>query len=360
MRDPWNDSELARRFAASARDSAARAPLNAALATVIARRPNLSGLLAHAPDTQQLPVLLLAAIHALVLDETDHPLARWYPNLTDDARDPADADLAPTLEAFVEERAATVLEIVGSRHVQTNEVGRCALLVPAFALLATPGTPLAHVDVGCSAGLTTLWPRFSYRYDDGPTIGDAGAPVRLACGTEGTAPLDLASTELPRCVAAIGIDAHPIDVGDADDARWLEACCWPDQADRFHRLRAAITMARADPPRLVRGDAVDEVGPALDALPADAHPVVTTTWALNYLEPDRRRAFLDELGRIGRERDLSYVHAEAPALTPELDHPVDDADEHLTALGLVTWRDGERSARHLGSTHPHGYWIRWA
>ena len=359
MRDPGSDSELARRFADSARQSEARAPLNAALARIIAHRPELHRLLAHAPRAQQLPVLLLATIHFLVLEDPDHPLARWYPNLTERPLDPDDERLAPTLEVFVDERLATVIECVASRQVQTNEVGRCAILLPPLRLVADEVGPLAHLDVGASAGLNLLLPDFSYRYDGGGSIGSHAATVQIACSTRGTAPLDLRSTTIPEIVRRCGIDRRPIDVTDPTEARWLEACCWPDQADRFRRLGAAIDMARSSPPELLAGDAVDSLAATVERLADRAHVVVTTTWALNYLEPGRRIDFLAELDRIATATDLSWVFAESAALTPELPHADDVTDDALTQLVLVTWRDGRRSVRHLAATHPHGYWIHW-
>lgn len=361
MRDPGNESELAQRFRNLARSSLPRAPLNSALADVIARRPHLSGLLGHAPATQQTPVLLLAAIHFLVLDEPTHPLARWYADIDPDPRPPDHPELAATLTEFVEDRAASVIGIVATRHVQTNEIGRCALLLPCFAVIAPDTGPLAHVDIGASAGLNLLLPTYAYRYDDGEPIGDPSSPVELRCGTRGAGPVDVSALMMPSVVAHRGIDTDPIDVTDPVEARWLEACCWPDQADRFRRLRAAIALARRAPPDIVRGDAVDALAATVAAATSaiDAHPVVTTTWALSYLEPDRRRAFVAELGRIGAGTDLSWVFAESPAQTPELPHADDHGDRHLTALGLVTWRNGHRRVYHLAETHPHGYWIHW-
>ena len=359
MRDPWNDSELARRFDAQARTAYARAPLNAALASIIARRPALHGLLGHAPDTQQLPVLLLAAIHFLVLDEPEHPLAGWYPNITEHPHAPDDRRLADTLESFVEERSAAVLDIVGSRHVQTNEVGRCSLLLPAFRLVADEFGEIAHLDVGASAGLNLLLPSFSYRYDGGEPIGPDDSTVKLMCDTRGDSPVDLSSMTVPAISSRCGIDARPIDITDPGEARWLEACCWPDQADRFQRLRAAIDIARQQPPELLMGDAVDSVTTTVERMATRAHPVVSTTWALNYLAAERRSAFVAALDRARTTIDLSWVFAESPALTPELPHDQDLKDDHLTELTLVTWRDGERTIRHLAETHPHGYWIHW-
>ena len=363
MRDPWNDSELARRFAAHARTSATRAPLHSALAGIVSRRPALSGLLAHAPETRRLPVLLLAAIHFLVLDEAEHPLASWFPDLCETPRSPDDPELAPTVVDFVERRAPAVLELVASRQVQTNEVGRCALLVPAFSLVAAGTGPIAQVDVGSSAGLTLLWPRFSYRFDGGRTVGSRGSvrpSVVLDCATRGDAPLDLDTLVLPDAPVRVGIDIDPIDVSDPVEARWLQACCWPDQADRLARLRSAVDLAREDPPTVRRGDAVETVADVVDGVEGDLHPVVTTTWALNYLPATRRTEFVAVLDRLGARRDLSWVFAESPALTPGLPHATSHADGDLTALALVTWRDGVRSVTHLGVAHPHGYWIHWS
>lgn len=316
----------------------------------------MSSLLGHAPVEQQLPVLMLAAIHFLLLDETDHPLAAWYPNITDDHRDPDDAELAATLQTFIDERSAAILEILGSRRVQTNEVGRCALFLPAFAEVAADIGALAHVDVGTSAGLNLLLPHYSYRYDSGEWIGSS--VVDIECSTRGAGPR---ATAVPDVVSSVGIDSRPIDATDPVEARWLEACCWPDQADRFERLRAAIGIASDHPPRIVEGDAVDTVGSTVAEMDEQAHPVVTTSWVLNYLAPADRHRFVSTLDDIGADIDLSWVIAESPAQTPELPHPGELAGAPLgiTSLTLVTWRNGQRSVRPLGTCHPHGYWIHW-
>lgn len=360
MRDPWNDSELAEHFRIHQRDAFSRAPLNAALSSAISRDRSLHTLLAHAPKEQQLPVLLLASIHFLVLGEPAHELAAWYPNITPDARDPDDPELASVLHEFVNDRGPAVLDLLATRRVQTNEVGRCALLLPALALVADHGGSIGHVDVGTSAGLTTLLSRFAYRYGpegtpgSGQTIG-AGAPL-LECSVRGDGPVP---TTIPEIASARGIDLDPIDISDPHDARWLQACCWPDQTDRFERLAAAIALAERDPPEIVAGDAVDVIRTTIEAVPGDQHPVVTSSWALNYLSPSRRRRFVDELADVGAERDISWVFAESPALTPELPHAPDLAGEHTTALVLVRWRNGERTVDHLATCHPHGYWLHW-
>lgn len=354
MRDPWNDSEIARRFQAHSETAFARAPLNAALAGIIARDPSLHSLLAHAPLEQQLPVLLMAAIHSLLLAEADHPLADWYPNLRETARDPGEPELTTTLTEFVHERSPSILSMMEHRRVQTNEVGRCAFLLAAFAQIGPEAGPLAHVDVGTSAGLNTLLPRFSYRYDDDPIIG-SGAPL-IECSTRGHPHRPIT---MPEIAASRGIDLRPIDVMDPADAHWLQACCWPDQTDRFDRLAAAIRVAQSHPPDIVVGDAIESIGDVTGEAASAGHPVITTSWVLNYLEPADRHRFVDRLDDLGAESDISWVFAESPALTPELPHAPGLAEEHTTELGLVTWRDGERRVEHLATCHPHGYWLHW-
>lgn len=369
MLDPGDETELARRFLASADDSRARAPLNAALARIVADDPDLLRLLGHAPPTQRLPVLLFAAIHDLLLrDPGGAQLAEWYPNLVADPRSPDDPALAAVLRSFVADRRGEIVALVAGRRVQTNEVGRCALLLPAVGLVAAEVGPVALLDVGASAGLNLLLDHYSYRYDDGPTIGGP-SPVELVCSTRGAGPVP---TILPEIAARLGVDRDPVDVTDPDDARWLEACCWPDQADRFARLREAIAIAADHPPTVVTGDGAGDVERLVDDLvdhPGDrvgrirpagsVHPIVTTTWVLNYLDADGRVAFVSALDRVGARRDLSWVLAEAPALTPELPHggPI---DEQRTVLALVRWRGGRRTVTQLAVCHPHGYWIHWA
>lgn len=361
---------LAERFRQLAVSSLPRAPLNAALSSVIARHRDLYGLLGHAPETQQSPVLLLAAIHDQVLaTATDgdvrvaNPdLRDWYPTVADTPRDADDPELERALRDFVAERAATISGLVASRHTQTNEVGRCALFLHPLRLLEREMGPLGRLDVGASAGLTLLLDRYVYRFDDGPTIRGsqvASPELLITCSSRGGSPLPDGELAVPEMSAVLGIDATPVDVSDRERARWLEACCWPDQTDRIERLRAAIDIARRHPPEILRGDAVDRLVDGIERVAASGHPVVTTSWALSYLTASRRQEFVDRLDQVGGRRDLSFVFAESPAQTAELPHPADLDGEHITALVTVTWRDGERSVRPLATCHPHGYWIHW-
>ena len=175
----------ARVFAALAESAKPRAPLYVRLAEGIAADHELAGLLLLAPPTQRQPVLLLACVHFLLLDGRDHELARYYPNLTEH---PDPGDPVPAFRAFCHANADELAELLATRSTQTNEIGRCALLLPVFGLLAAEVGDIAHLDVGTSAGLNLLLDRYEYAYEPGGEVGGP-SPVRLECGTRGPVPV---------------------------------------------------------------------------------------------------------------------------------------------------------------------------
>ena len=106
--------------------------------------------------------------------------ARWH-----GARGGYDTFRSTLLERWPDVRA-TIL----ARATQTNEAGRCAVLLPFLAELPQP---LALLEVGASAGLCLLPDRYSYRYDDGtaldPVSGPADVLLPCALGPGVAAPL---------------------------------------------------------------------------------------------------------------------------------------------------------------------------
>lgn len=92
-------------------------------------------LLAH-PD-QRIPTLLLAAVHDVLLAGDGDPLASWYGSITDPPRPVGEGDDDPWPHF---RRLALddhdVAERLRTRSTQTNEVGRCAALLPALTEVA--------------------------------------------------------------------------------------------------------------------------------------------------------------------------------------------------------------------------------
>jgi hypothetical protein len=344
--------KLAARFRAHARDQAARSPLSARLSLSIADDPAVIALLQSAPPPQQLPVLLLAAVHSIVLAEPELELAAWYPSVTGE---PRHGDPYPAFASLCRSRRHEIERLLSTRHTQTNEVARCALFVPPLAAIAAEIGPIALVDVGTSAGLNLQLDRYHYTYLPGGEVGTTST-VEIVAGTRGAVPVPAG---LPAIVARIGIDPQPIELADADQARWLRACVWPDQRDRLHRLEAAIEIALANPPDIRKGTAVGDVAVCVEQASNSGHPVVLNSWVLNYLTADERRAYVAELDRLGAGRDLSWLYAEAPAMCDGVPFASGNDGEHRTVLTLVTWRAGRRTLQQLAIAHPHAYWIQW-
>jgi hypothetical protein len=336
------------------------APLYADLAAGIAEDPQLSRLLLAAPHSQRLPVLLFASVHWLLLAEPTAPLARYYPNL------PVPQDLPPggrrvsAIDAFRDfcaDRTGQLAELLSTRRTQTNEIGRSALFVPSLGELAAECGPLAHVDVGASAGLNLLIPHYDFVYDPGGAV-MTGSTVTITCSTRGDVPVPATH---PPIAAAIGLDTDPVDVSDPLQARWLEACVWPDQVERFKRLGAAIEIANRAGVDVRPGDAIDTVAGLIGEAARSGHPVVTPTWVLNYFATEARHQFVAALDRAAESADISWLIAESPALCPELPGipHARQGPKQPTAVVVVRWRGGRRDARHVANAHPHGRWLHW-
>jgi len=224
-----------------------------------------------------------------------------------------------------------------ARSTQTNETGRCAVLLPVLAALPQP---IALLEVGASAGLNLYPDRYAYRYGD-RQLG-AGPPV-LDCALTGVA----APAARPEVMWRAGLDLNPLDVTDPADVAWLEALIWPEHDHRRDRLRAAIRMAAAEPPLLVRGDVVDDL-PALAArAPSDATLVIFHTSVLYQVPAPRRQAFIELVRRLPAQ----WISVEGPDVLPHGDLP-DPPDETLhNVLAL--------NGRPIAWARPHGEALAW-
>jgi hypothetical protein len=310
-------------------------------------------MVSEAPPKAHNPVLLLAAVHHLLLGGLDHPLAAVY-------RRESDADPGPLFVDLCLQQRDALRPLLATRHVNTNEVGRSALLGPAFTTVAARlGEPLAHLDVGCSAGLNLLCDRYLLDYGPAGKTGPSDATVRIECRVAGGAPP--IAPLLPPIVARVGLDRSPVDVTDDEEARWQLACVWPDTG-RLPRTRLALEEARGAPLTLVQGDAVDGVEPAIAALPADAVAVVTTTQVVAYLSHTQRAGFRAALATASHHRPVAWISAESQGVVDIIPHalaPSDDQGVEASVFGLTVFRDTAVDATLLGYVHPHGSWLDW-
>ena len=336
-------------------DSSCRrySPLYDEICRVVATSDDVLDLVSRAPDYGHNPLLLLAGVHDLILGGADHPLADVYAGRSGEPPGPLFVD-------FCLGHSDELIECLSTRHVNTNEVGRSAILGPALTTVAARfGEPIAHLDVGCSAGLNLLADR--YRLDYGPAggTGSPDASVRIDCEVIGGAPPIAPS--LPKVVARVGLDRDLVDLDDDRQVRWQLACVWPDTG-RLQRTRAALEVARAASLTLIEGDAVRDVASSISSLPPDGIAVVTTTFVVGYLSKEERRELRSVLERASRARPIVWISADAPGVVAGIPvgHEVRDADGvESSVLGLVTFTESTAVEELLAYVHPHGSTIDW-
>ncbi len=243
-------------------------------------------------------------------------------------------------------RGNAVRQVMLTRTTQTNEPGRCAVLVPVMARL---GGPLALLEVGASAGLCLLPDRYGYAYGSHRIApGEAGSPraPEFPCETRGGIPLPAA---VPEIVWRAGIDLNPLDVRLPEDRAWLRALVWPDQPDRAERLDDALLVAARNPPRVLKGDLLTDLSPVVASAPSAARLVIFHTAVLAYIsDVALRRDYAERMADL----DAVWICNESPNVFPEWAErapPSPGPDWFLLAV------DGEPVAW----TKPHGQAIYW-
>ena len=344
-------------------------PLYQRICEGAARDAAVCALLEVTPLGQRRPNLLLASVHYLLLGGVDDPLAAYYPTVAE-WRDEQHLGQAPDPQrifshfaSFCRAHREELVVLLTSRATQTNEVGRCAAFLPAFAHLAAEhGQTLAICDLGTSAGLNLFFDRYAYDYGAAGHAGAADSAVQLHCEVRHGSLGDLA---VPEVTWRAGIDRQPIRVADEEASLWLLACQWPDHLDRFRRTRGAIEIARsALPVVLVEGDLVDGVADLAAGAPPAAHLCITHSWVAAYLSAGRQTELAEQVTSIAAHRPLSWLYAEQPFEVPALPMPPAPGGEHVSAASaLVLHELGPGRplgpGRRLADLHAHGRWLHW-
>ncbi len=257
---------------------------------------------------------------------------------------------------FVLDRWDEIRGIMETRSTQTNEAGRCAVLLPSLAsIAAAEERPLALIEVGASAGACLYPDRYAYSYSPGPFLEpEGGCPVPpIECTTSGDVPFPSA---LPQVIWRAGIDLNPLQAGNDDDARWLEALIWPEHGFRADRLRAALGLVRADPPLLVRGDLNEQILPLVDRAPADAVVVVFHSAVLAYLDAAGRDRFRDTMLGLtaGRPRPIHWLSHEGQGTLAGVEGAMEKVPEERDGRFVL-----QHNGRSVARTGPHGQSIEW-
>lgn len=339
---------LARRFERFAEREAEGffSPLYARLCRSIAADPEVLALAAAAQPSQPTPNLLLAAVQYLLLKGVKHQLASFYPGIApapDEINDPY-----PAFHAFCLEYAEAIRPLLTTRRVQTNEVGRCACLLPAFGLVAhqVQAEPLSLIEIGASAGLNLLWDHYSYDYGDGNHYGAADSPMRLPCTLRGAKVPPFPSL-LPSVAFRVGLDLNPIDISNADEMLWLRALIWPEHHERVTRLQQAVQIARQEPPLLIAGNALTLLPDVIAQTPANTALCVFHSFTVNQFSPEQREQLSALLQDFSALRTIFRISLE------EL------RGERHPRLDLIRYAGGKKKGQMLAYCAAHGWWLEW-
>ena len=329
-------------------------PLYARICVAVARDHDLLRRLRAAPPSAHLPPALLAAVHYLVLSGADHPLSDLYAGR-------GGGDPGPAFTDFCRSHSDEIDALLRTRHIQTNDCGRSALLAPGMTWLAPGlGGRFSLIDVGASAGLNLQCDSYRFDYGSSGVTGPAESPVTIHCRVAGGEPPIAA--RLPTIVTRVGIDLSPIDLTDPLDVRWLLACVWPDSG-RLKRTAASIEMAQQNPPRVIAADANEALPDVLAGLPTGVPAVIVTTWAFAYFSVEDRQRFIALLDAASHVRDIAWLSAEGPGTVEPVTAAATAAAHADRAgadvLGVVLFEGGTHRGELLGFVGTHGAWIDW-
>jgi hypothetical protein len=187
-----------------------------------------------------------------------------------------------------------------------------------------------------------------------PAGAAAGSYPVLQCALTGPVPLP---DRLPAVAWRAGIDLNPLDIRDPDDVAWLEALIWPEQDFRRERLRQAITVAQADPPRLVAGDLNEQLVSLAGQAPPDAALVVFHSAVMAYLDADSREHFRDTIALLAADRGCHWISNEGQTVILQADGStvVPEMDEARLRGRFLLLEDGVPVA----IAGPHGQSLEW-
>jgi hypothetical protein len=333
-------------------DASGASPVYERVAVALSESGEALRAIEAAPARRRHPALILAALHDLALAGRATALAAAYAAADREAAAGAAID---TLLRMTDAVAA----IAARRQIRADEAVRCAVLYPAIAEAArrAGANAVGLIDVDCGAGFNLNADRVGITYSNGQSLGDPSSPVQLSSSVEGDRLIPVRA--MPEVTARVGMDLDPVDVTDADDARWLRACVWPDQPERAARLEAEIALAAAAPPVLLHGDAVELLSDAFARVPADALPVVITTWALSRFSLESRLRFLHRLDDAAAGRPVAWVSAEGVGVAPAIPTLGDRRASGHSIIGLALLGGRALRAEAIGRCWSRGRYLAW-
>ena len=330
------------RFAAD--DTVRSSILYSSLATAIAQDEELLAIAVNSAKAQR-ELLLFASVHFLLLKGAQSPLRDFYGTLS---KDVSGSEAAyPFFRKFCLDHSHEIIPLLKSKKVQTNEVLRCACLLPAFGeiLRRTDYAPLFLIEIGPSAGLNLHWDQYVHYYSDGSFFGEPSSPVILNCENRGDTALPL-PIQKPVIAGKTGLELHPVNLNNPHESLWLQALVWPDKYERMMRLKNAIEVAKKHPLEIVSGDVLETLDNVLSTIPEGATPCIYHSFVLYQFSQGSVLKLEEQMKRASHKRDLFCIG-------------MGNRDKKEVEIWLETYSNGERINETLANCQGHGAWIEW-
>lgn len=295
-----------------------------------------------------MPLRIAGGLHYLLLSGRDDRLARVYSGqITDQGQ--IDAIICDLVETF-----DTVLLPWLDGPPQTNEAGRSASIMAGLLWLAQRSAPRFELfEMGASAGVNTMLERYFFRLGE-TEVGPQTTPMRIVPEWRGKGSPPAAPDDF-EIVGVRGCDISPIDLTDSESALRLKSYVWPDAPARMARIDAAIALASANPPDLVKQDAGAFVADLLARPQAKG-----TTRALfhsimwQYLPSEIQDSITQAMELAGAaatpNRALAWISLET------------DPQTFRHELHVRRWNGSSDDGKPvvLAHAHPHGAWVEWS
>ncbi len=323
------------------------------LSSKIADNEKLCKLAAHARKGQPMPNLLFAAVHYLLLQNSTHQLAQYYPSIYKNGSPKA----VPfsVFQNFCEQHETEIKHLLATKSVQTNAPNRCAYLMPIFVHIAKqhPDKELVLLDIGASAGLNLQWNSYHYEYSNGQKFGDAASGVKIKTKIRNNS-ADFNCQSFPKKVTSIGIDKNPVNLYQEETSLWLKALIWPDETERFKRLSAAIELTKKQDPEIIKAATIDEYDYVVNMVPKNAILCIYHTHALYQFTSEEKAAFWQWIDKLGQQRNELYYLAVEGIKEMRNRYETDDI-----VIELNSYRNRNKKQQLLALTDGHAKWVDW-
>ena len=254
------------------------------------------------------------------------------------------------LRALLDERGADIAEIMATRRTQTNEVGRCSVLLPAL-----PSGPLALVGGRCERGPVPSARPVLLRLRVGSHRSPFIASPTSLC-------TDVRTAAAVNCRRSYGVEASISRQSMCATMKQSDGCS--HVSGRIIRIAGNAWRQRfpSRAPTLRRSCAATWSMIWLVCWPkrrTDASLVVFHSAVLCYVSPQRSKAFENVLADASRNREIVWVSNEPSGVVPTLRaSPAADAQmQFLLARKTLTRRVA--TSELLALVHPHGSEMTW-